>query len=165
VHTTLAKLKSCFAAFYRTSSTKNIMAFLLNLLYKSTALYLKQPLYIRIFTLVCVLALFVALVYVYPVSYVVGDVAEVTPLIDNVAVEKVPRTLAASSSTPAAPARAPLCSELPCRMRDSEYVRRYVHNLSVECTARETFEHAFQQYYVTYQGDLHKREVFLEVER
>ena len=128
------------------------MAFLLNLLYKSNALYLKQRLYVRILTLVCVLALFVTLVYAYPVSYVVGDVAEVTPLIDDVAVEKVPRTLATSPSTPAAPARAPLCSELPCRMRDPEYVRRYVHNLSVGRTAREASEHAFQQYYVNISG-------------
>jgi hypothetical protein len=165
VRIALAKLKTCFATFYHASSTKNIMAFLLNLLYKSNALYSKQPLHVRILTLVCVLVLFFFLAYASPVSYVIGDVAEVTPLIDDVALEKVPRAPTVSPSTPAAPARAPLCSELPCRMRDPEYVRRYVHNLSVERTAREASEHAFQQYYVTYQGDLHKREVFLEVER
>jgi hypothetical protein len=141
------------------------MALLLNLLYKTTVLYLKQPLYVRILTLVCVLGFFAALAPTCQAIFVVEDVADVVSPLDNVAVEKVSRTLATSTDTSAAPARAPLCSDLPCRMRDPEYVRRYVHNLSSGRAAREASELAFQKYYVTHQGGLHKREVFIKVER
>jgi hypothetical protein len=40
-------------------------------------------------------------------------------------------------------------------MRDPEYVRRYVHNLSSGRAAREASELAFQKYYVTHQGGLY----------
>ena len=137
------------------------MSLLLNLLYKTNALYLKQSLYTRILTFVCVLGGLAALVSLCQAIFVVEGVADVASPLNSVAVENVARTPATFTDTPATPVRTPLCSELPCRMRDPEYVRRYVHNLSTERAS----ELAFQKYYVTHQGGLHKREVFMQVER
>ena len=137
------------------------MALLLNLLYKANVLYSKQSLHTRILMFVCVLGGFAALVSLCQATPVVGGVVDAGSALDTLAVEKVSHAAAISTDTPAASTRGPLCSELPCRMRNPEYVRRYVHDLSMA----RTREYDFQVQYVQQQEIPHKREVFLKVER
>ena len=137
------------------------MALLLNLLYKANVLYSKQSLHTRILTFICVLGGFTALVSLCQATPVVAGVVDAGSTLDISAVETVSHAAAVPTDTPAASTRGPLCSELPCRMRNPDYVRRYVHDLSL---ARER-EYDFQVQYVRQQELPHKREVFLKVER